>query len=81
MPYEVEIETPDDSCILTVGEVEFTEDGRMLLRNCDPNDIPETIRDIFRFHSHRLTAIIKEQDRIETMTVSTHLSEDDLTAI
>jgi len=78
MPYEIEIETPNDSCIFTVGEVDFSEEGIMLFRNCDPADIPEPIRETFRFHSHRLTAIIQEQDQIESVTVSTHLTEDEI---
>ena len=81
MPYEIEIETATDSCIVIVDEVEFRVNGTILLRNCDPEDIPETIREVFRFHSHRLTAIIQEQDQIESLTVSTHLTEDDLNNI
>ena len=81
MPYEIEIETPKDSCIVVVDEVDFNDEGTMLFRNCDPKDIPEPIKEVFRFHSHRLTAIILEQNRIESLTVSTHLAEDDLTAL
>jgi len=81
MPYQIEIETADNCAFLIVDEMSFKEDGRMLLRNCGPADVPDSMKEIFRFHSHRLTAIIKEQDQIESLTVSTHLAEDDLTTI
>lgn len=77
----MEIESVDDTCILTVNEVEFRNDGIMLLRGCPPEDIPESMRGIFRFHSHRLTAILQEQEKIESINISTHLPDEELTHI
>lgn len=64
MPQKVTLEYNEGMDSVVVKETHFYEDGRVVLKGCDPSFYPETMKDHLQFYSSELTTIIHPTDNV-----------------
>ena len=69
MPQKVMLQYNETTESVVVNETHFHEDGRVLMKGCDPSFYPESMTDHLQFYSSELTTIVRPTDNVSVKCV------------